>query len=93
VQLTFADAIQTTSGQSMNKDHLRLVRIYSSTSPMTAHLIRNYLEDNGIEARVSGDGLAHSGLTGVGSVEVYAFENQAAEALELLNNFKPEAED
>lgn len=77
----------------MNKDHLKLVRIYATTNPLSAHLIRNYLEDNGIDARVSGDGLAHSGLTGVGSVEVYAFENQAAEAIELITNFKPEPAD
>ena len=62
----------------------KLIRIYSSTSATEAHIIRNFLEERGIQARVSGDGLAHAGLQGVANVEVYAFEEDAAEAQRLL---------
>ncbi len=76
----------------MNNDNSKLVRVFSSSNPLDAHHARNYLQDHGIEARVTGDGLAHSGLTGVASVDVYAFEHDAQQALDLLANWqrKPE---
>ena len=74
---------------AMDKNKLKLVRVYSTASASDAHLVRNYLEDQGIEARVTGDGLAHSGLAGVASVDVYTFENQSQEAVELLKNWTP----
>ncbi len=68
----------------MANQNSRLVRIYSSTSAADAHLARNFLEENGIQARISGDALAHAGLLSAGLVEVYTFEEQAAAARDLL---------
>ncbi len=68
----------------MNKNNEKLVRVYSSTNSLDAHHARNYLQDHGIEARVTGDGLAHTGLTGVAAVDVYTFEEDAQKATELL---------
>ena len=73
----------------MDKNKLKLVRVYSSISASDAHLVRNYLEDQGIEARVTGDGLAHTGLAGIANAEVFTFEHQAEEAKQLLSDWSP----
>jgi hypothetical protein len=72
----------------------KLVRIYATTNAAEAHLVRNFLEQQGIQARVSGDTLAHAGLQGVANVEVYAFEEDAHQAQRLLaQDWRRAAED
>ena len=73
----------------MNKDNLKLVRVYSSTNPLDAHHACNVLQDHGIDARVTGDGLAHTGLTGIASVDVYTFENDVERAAAVLSDLQP----
>lgn len=76
----------------MNKNDAKLVRVYSSPNSLDAHHVRNVLQDHGIEARVTGDGLAHAGLSGVAAVDVYTFENDAQQAAELLADWQRESD-
>lgn len=69
-------------------DNEKLARVYSSSNPQQAHLARNWLEQHGLTARVTGDGLAHSGLPGVANVDVSTPESQATEALRLLEDWE-----
>lgn len=73
----------------MDKNKLKLIRVYSSSNASEAHMIRNFLEAEGIDARVSGDSLAHAGLAGVANVDVYTFEDDAIRAQELLADRSP----
>ena len=72
----------------MDERKSKLIRVFSSTSATEAHLVRNFLEQRGIQARVSGDTLAHVGLQGVGNIEVYAFEEDAGEAETALSEWR-----
>lgn len=69
-------------------DNENLVRVYSSGNSHQSHLVRNFLEREGLNACVTGDSLAHSGLAGVANVDVLIPESQAAKALRLLENWE-----
>ena len=76
----------------MDERKSKLIRVFASTSATEAHLVRNFLEQRGIQARVSGDTLAHVGLQGVGNIEVYAFEEDAVEAGKALAEWQSGSE-
>lgn len=63
----------------------RLVSVFACIDAGTAYILRNFLVDNGISARVTGESLAHAGLANIANVEVVVFESQEAEARKLID--------
>lgn len=63
----------------------RLVSVFACIDAGTAYILRNFLVDNGITARVTGESLAHAGLANIANVEVIVFESQEAEARKLID--------
>lgn len=63
---------------------MKLVQVFASENSIQAHILCNRLNAHGIQARVTGDSLAHAGLANVGRVEIYTCEEDAEAAKQLI---------
>lgn len=69
---------------SKHEEHHGLVSIYACGSDEEANIVISFLGENGITARLQTD-LPHSILPVSGDCEVYCHEDDAKEAMRLLN--------
>ena len=69
--------------------HENIVTVYSISEPFEAELIKNTLQDNGIQCSM--DGATQGGFTGVVNIGILVKESDAKRALELIKEHHSES--